>query len=182
MRILLIDNNDSFTRNLEQLLVRAVSQDHKGARVDVLGHASMPRQFDSWDMIVISPGLGTPADYAGYGAVIDSGLPVLGVCLGMQIINAHFGGKVARLADCVHGKTDTIRYHGRDMTVARYHSLYCSTVGKDLRVLSANGRGLPMILTHDSRPVMGVQFHPESFLTEHGEYFIHDALQRIIRS
>lgn len=182
LRILLIDNNDSFTRNLEHLLVRAVRQACADVRVDVLGHSSMPRKFDSWDMIVISPGPGAPRDYAGYGAVMDSGLPVLGVCLGMQIINVHFGGSVDRLADCVHGKTDTIRYNDRTMSVGRYHSLYCSTVGKGLRVAAANDAGVPMIVAHESRPVMGMQFHPESFLTEHGEYFIHDALQRIVRS
>jgi len=99
----------------------------------------------------------------------------------MQIINAHLGGTISRLPDCVHGKTDIISFLGRTMTVARYHSLYCSSIGAGLEILAANKANVPMILGHKTKPIMGFQFHPESFLTCDGVFFIHDALRRILR-
>jgi anthranilate/para-aminobenzoate synthase component II len=172
MRVLLIDNNDSFTRNLEHLLavtldvVPVVTEYASLACVDPL----------AWELIVLSPGPGAPADYPGYGPVLSSSTPVLGVCLGVQLINNHFGGSVEALPGCVHGKTEVIELAGRSCEVARYHSLYCARVAPELRILAANRDGVPMALQHRSRPIVGYQFHPESFLTPDGKFIVAHAL------
>jgi anthranilate synthase/aminodeoxychorismate synthase-like glutamine amidotransferase len=162
MNTLLIDNNDSFTWNLEHLLVGA------GATVEVLRYGAAA--FDALagrDLVVVSPGPGQPADYPGYEALVGWGGPVLGVCLGMQILNALEGGATGRLEGCVHGKADTTRLWGRDWTVGRYHSLWCTTVSEAFEVVGWT-RDLPMAIRHRRRPWLGLQFHPESFLTRHG--------------
>ncbi|NDV25061.1 aminodeoxychorismate/anthranilate synthase component II [Desulfovibrio sp. JC010] len=177
MNILLIDNNDSFTNNLEHLLAREIA----GARIEVRPYAQVLGSgegvdFSPYQLIIISPGPGCPADYPGYEAVIESGLPVLGVCLGMQIINEYFGGRTARLDGCFHGRTECIDFDGKKMAVARYHSLYCSELGQGVRVLSKNSAEVPMAAAHESLPLLGYQFHPESFLTEQPGVFIAYAL------
>lgn len=172
MNILLLDNNDSFTRNLEHLLVSAIAE----ASVRVVPYVSLPDlDLASPDLIVISPGPGNPGEYPGYGRVFESGKPVLGICLGMQIMNEYFGGSTGRLDGCVHGKTDTLVWHGREQCVARYHSLYVTAVGTGLEVLATNGAGVTMALGNRKSRVLGYQFHPESFLTGNGGRFIADA-------
>ncbi|OBQ54853.1 anthranilate synthase component II [Halodesulfovibrio spirochaetisodalis] len=178
MRIVLIDNNDSFTRNLEHLLVTATCFVPDIVTYGEQGTSLQHCPFDQYDLIVISPGPGHPSEYAAYNCVFESGKPVLGVCMGMQIINQFFGGTTDRLPDCVHGKTDTLEINGEARTVARYHSLYLSSVGAGLRVTATlSGTDVPMIVEHETRPVMGLQFHPESFLTEQGEWYIHHAMR-----
>lgn len=173
MNILLIDNNDSFTRNLEHLLVASVA----GANIVVEPYARLAELDLSWpDLVVVSPGPGMPVDYPGYERVIHAGKPILGVCLGMQILNEQFGGSTGRLAGCSHGKTDTIVWQGQEQVVARYHSLYVTEVGSGLDVLAENSDGVPMCLGSAEKRVLGYQFHPESFLTHDGGVFIHDAL------
>ncbi|MBN2140033.1 MAG: aminodeoxychorismate/anthranilate synthase component II [Desulfovibrionaceae bacterium] len=172
MNVLVLDNNDSFTRNLEHLLVETLA-----ARIEVAAFADGVRRAlcAAPDLIVISAGPGRPSDYPGYGPVLDSGLPVLGVCLGMQIMNEHFGGRTDRLPGCVHGRAEAIDFLGRRRVVARYHSLYLSRVAEDLEVLAANHAGVPMAVRHRTRRLLGYQFHPESFLTPDGGYFIEHA-------
>lgn len=178
MKILLIDNNDSFTNNLEHLLVKIIA----GAQIVVLPYAqafwanAKSVDFDEYDLLIISPGPGCPADYPGYGAVIESGKPVLGICLGMQIINEYFGGRTERLSGCYHGRTESIDFVGKRLNVARYHSLYCAEVGTGLDIFSANDAGVPMAVHHINQPLLGYQFHPESFLTEQPGVFIQYAL------
>ena len=173
MHVLLIDNNDSFTRNLEHLLVSAMP----GAEVAVEPYARLADLNPAGaDLVVISPGPGDPSEYAGYGRVLDAGRPVLGICLGMQIINGLCGGATGPLAGCVHGKTDEVAWLGQTRTVARYHSLHVTEVGRGLSVLAANRDGVVMGLGSRERRLLGYQFHPESFLTPDGEAFIHDAL------
>ncbi|SDK86912.1 para-aminobenzoate synthetase component 2 [Maridesulfovibrio ferrireducens] len=173
MKILLIDNNDSFTNNLEHLLIKEI----KGAEVTVVAYSNEKSvELNSYDLLVISPGPGKPQDYPGYEAVIDSGKPVLGICLGMQIINEHFGGQTSRLSGCFHGRTENIDFNGQDLAVARYHSLYCNVIAEGLEIVAANSQGVPMAIAHNQLPLLGYQFHPESFLTEQAGVFIDYAL------
>ncbi len=141
MNILLIDNNDSFTNNLEHLLAREIP----GAQIAVYPYAEVLGRGEAFDLstyalIIISPGPGCPADYPGYEAVIESGLPVLGVCLGMQILNEYLAGEP-------HGWTVASRTHrthifpGHNLAVARYHSLYCAKLETGL---SCSARIAPM--------------------------------------
>ena len=177
MNILLIDNNDSFTNNLEHLLSREISQGNIHVRpyAEVLGSGCC-FDFSSYVLIIISPGPGCPADYPGYAAVFESGLPVLGVCLGMQIMNEYFGGRTVRLDGCFHGRTERIFFAGKYLAVARYHSLYCAELGQGLELLSVNTAQVPMAVAHQNLPLLGYQFHPESFLTEQPGVFIEFAL------
>lgn len=175
VNILLMDNNDSFTRNLEHLLARTLPD----AEISVMPHDMLDESPADRDLIVISPGPGAPADYCGYARILDSGTPVLGICLGMQIICAHYGGRIEPLHGCVHGKTSTMPWRGREWTVARYHSLHCTDVPSPLRVEACLGCGTPMVISHTTRPMIGLQFHPESFLTPQGKEILDHALDSL---
>uniref|UniRef100_B8DIF9 Glutamine amidotransferase class-I n=1 Tax=Nitratidesulfovibrio vulgaris (strain DSM 19637 / Miyazaki F) TaxID=883 RepID=B8DIF9_NITV9 len=277
MRILLADNHDSFTRNLEHLLVAATGCAPVVVPVDRLGEATTgwphapggpaPAALAArWDLLVISPGPGTPEEYPQYAPLLGGAatrverashmagttdttgtmgatgddtddtllagqsagmvtalaappspdpsvatpavpaatsspdqsavspsprrlphcappcpvpVPVLGICLGLQIINAHFGGVTAPLPGCVHGKPDTLHYAGQARTVARYHSLHLSAMGAGMRVLARNGQGVVMAARHRCLPLLGYQFHPESFLTPDGVWWIRHALHAL---
>ncbi|UZP66440.1 aminodeoxychorismate/anthranilate synthase component II [Desulfovibrio mangrovi] len=182
MRLLLADNNDSFTRNLEHLLVAATASRPQLVPYGRLGELE-PADYDC---IVISPGPGHPREYPCYARFLDSGVPVLGICMGMQIINSHFGGTTGRLPASMggaHGKQGTIMMEGEERTVARYHSLHCNSVGSGLRITATltepnpEGPAIVMALQHENRPLMGYQFHPESFLTPNGTWYIDHALR-----
>ena len=178
LSIVLIDNYDSFTYNLYQYL-RLITPDVKVFRNDavrILDIAALDP-----DGIVISPGPKAPKD-AGISKDVIARLgetcPVLGVCLGHQCINEVFGGKTVRAPRPWHGKTSPISHDGRGMfralpqqlSAARYHSLVADrdTVGPDLEISAWTDDGLIMGLRHKCLPIEGVQFHPESFMTEHG--------------
>jgi para-aminobenzoate synthetase component 2 len=182
VRLLLADNNDSFTRNLEHLLAGATASIPQvvpyGALKDIV-----PERYDC---IVISPGPGHPREYPDYARFLESGVPVLGICMGMQILNCHFGGTTCRLPASMggaHGKQGDILMEDTVCTVARSHSLHCDTVGEGLRITATlreqNPEGPPVVmaLQHESRPLMGYQFHPESFLTPNGTWYIEHALR-----
>ncbi|MCG8532352.1 MAG: aminodeoxychorismate/anthranilate synthase component II [Desulfovibrionales bacterium] len=178
MRIALLDNNDSFTRNLEHLLVAATSSVPDIMSYGTNGDAIRACDFSAYDLIVVSPGPGHPREYEAYSTMFAAQKPVLGICMGMQIINQYFGGTTDRLPDCVHGKTGTISFCNAKRIVARYHSLYLSSIGEGLKVAATLcGTSVPMIIEHTSRPLMGLQFHPESFMTEQGEWYIHHAMR-----
>jgi anthranilate synthase/aminodeoxychorismate synthase-like glutamine amidotransferase len=175
-RVLVIDNYDSFTYNLVQELgelgaeLEVVRND--AATVDEL-LAAAP------DLVVVSPGPCTPNE-AGISLEAvrrfpEAGIPLLGVCLGHQALAQAFGGTVVR-HEPVHGKTTTITHDGRTvfeglpspLTVGRYHSLVVSEDLPDCFEVSATGGGVIMAIRHRTLPAEGLQFHPESVLTDSG--------------
>ena len=177
MRVLMIDNYDSFTYNLVQYLGEL------GAELEVVRNDA--RSVDELlatqpDRVVVSPGPCTPNE-AGISLEVvrrfpEAGIPLLGVCLGHQSLAQAFGGTVVRHVP-VHGKTTTIEHDGRKifrglpspMTVGRYHSLVVAE--DDLPAcfeVSARGGDVIMALRHRELPAEGVQFHPESVLTDDG--------------
>jgi len=186
--LLVIDNYDSFTYNLVQYLgelgseISVVRNDE--LTVDEIENKLKPER------ILISPGPGTP-DSAGISlAVIDryaDKVPILGVCLGHQAIGQHFGGRVVRAPEPVHGKPVIIDHDGKTIfrglpnsfAAGRYHSLIVerSTLPDCLEISASSPDGLIMGLRHKTKTIEGVQFHPESILTEHGkkllQNFIH---------
>ena len=172
MKAVIIDNDDSFTGNLEHILVESI-----GSHPLIVPYSYLDTvDPEKYDIVVISAGPGKPSEYPDYSELLESGVPLLGICLGMQIINEHFGGETARLPDCVHGKTDRVEFDGHTFTVARYHSLYLRRVADCLEVIARNAAGVPMALRHKSRRIIGYQFHPESFMTPEGAYFVDHAI------
>jgi anthranilate synthase/aminodeoxychorismate synthase-like glutamine amidotransferase len=177
MKILLIDNYDSFTFNLLQALGK-MGADVRVFRNDAVDVRSTRGLAP--DRIVISPGPRTPAD-AGISKELirafSPEVPLLGVCLGMQCINEVFGGRTVKAPVCVHGKTSDIYHNGQGLyqglespfAGARYHSLITDSIPACLRMDAWSADNLPMGLRHRDYPVFGVQFHPESFLTEPGD-------------
>lgn len=172
-KIVLIDNFDSFTINFEHLLAVQTGRPPR-----IISYAKLKNtNLEEFDLAVISPGPGQPSEYPDYAKLIDSGLPVIGICLGMQIINDYLGGETKPAKECVHGRSEKIEFDGRIIEVARYHSLYISRLAADMELIAESKSGLPMAIRHKSRPLLGYQFHPESFLTENGSYFLDFALR-----
>ncbi len=182
MRVLLIDNYDSFTYNLFQYLSEL------GATVEVrrndalsVAEAAALRP----DRIVVSPGPCTPAE-AGISVELIRQLgpqvPTLGVCLGHQSLGAAFGGAVVRAPQVMHGKLSAIHHAGQGVfaglptpfTATRYHSLIVrrDDLPAELEVTAWTDDGLIMGLRHRTHPIEGVQFHPESIMTEQGKLLL----------
>ena len=192
--LLMIDNYDSFTFNLVQYFQQLGADVHV-VRNDVMRVEDIAALKP--DQIVISPGPGNP-DQAGVSlAVIEQlgpHIPLLGVCLGYQAIGQVFGGHVIRAGRIMHGKTSAMRHHGRGVfaglpdgyTATRYHSL---VVDKDrlpdcleITAWTENEDGSMeevMGLRHKTLPIEGVQFHPESVLTEHGHALLKNFLDGV---
>ncbi|MBS1892131.1 MAG: chorismate-binding protein, partial [Actinobacteria bacterium] len=172
MRLLLIDNYDSFTYNLVQMLAEAAGDEPTVVRNDEIpAAATVRREFDG---IVLSPGPGRPDDEADFGGcapvIREATVPLLGVCLGHQGIATAFGGAVDRI-DPVHGRATAIRHDGAPMfagapsgfPAVRYHSLAVRSPLPDcLRATAWSDDGTVMALEHRLRPIWGLQFHPES--------------------
>ncbi len=188
--ITLIDNYDSFTYNLVQYLgdlgekVQVYRNDERSA-ASIL--AEKP------DHIVISPGPSDP-DHAGIcleliSAVAENDVPLLGVCLGHQSIAQAFGGKVIRASVPLHGKTSKITHNQKGLfasipspyTVTRYHSLIAEkeSFPACLEATAITDDGLIMALSHKSKPIYGVQFHPESIATRHGHKLIENFIRQL---
>jgi anthranilate synthase/aminodeoxychorismate synthase-like glutamine amidotransferase len=186
-RVVVIDNYDSFVYNLVQYLgelgAEPVVHRHDQASVSDL-EALDP------DAVLVSPGPGRPED-AGVSndavrAFGERGVPVLGVCLGHQCIGQLYGGDVVRAPDVMHGKTSTISHDGagvfaglpNPITATRYHSLVVDreSIPDALVVTAESEDGLVMGLRHREQPVEGVQFHPESILTESGHALLRNFL------
>jgi len=181
--VLVIDNYDSFVYNLVQYLGE-LGAEPVVHRHDDLSLAELVALEP--DAVLISPGPGRPEDAGVSNGAIrhfgEAGVPVLGVCLGHQAIGALYGGDVVRAPHVMHGKTSTITHDGRGVftglpnpfTATRYHSLVVErdTVPDVLEITAESEDGLVMGLRHREFPIEGVQFHPESILTESG----HDLL------
>jgi para-aminobenzoate synthetase component II len=172
--ILIIDNYDSFVHNIARYFVEL------GADVVVKRNDAVSDVDVAAKALVISPGPGTPAD-AGVSLDVvrrfSGRLPILGVCLGHQVIGEVFGGKVVRAREPMHGDASSIQHDGagvfhglpQGFAAGRYHSLIVEDVDNtDLRVTARSETGEIMGLQHVAHPTFGVQFHPESILTEHG--------------
>lgn len=188
--ILLLDNYDSFTYNVYQLLSEL------GAEVEVIRHDKITVdeiRRKGYEAMVISPGPGVPKD-AGISeeAVRELGkdLPILGICLGHQAIGEVYGGKVVRAGEIVHGKPSPIHHNGKglyeglpqDTPVARYHSLIVEreSLPDCLEVTSELSDGIIMGLRHREYPVEGIQFHPESILTPEGHKMLSNFLGQLM--
>ena len=174
--LLVLDNYDSFTFNLVQMF-RQLGLTVSVFRADKITVQQV--EASSPDYILISPGPKAPAD-AGISKELVRRLyqriPILGVCLGMQCINEVFGGITVRAPTPMHGKTSIIRHNEQGLfagvpnplKVARYHSLAVANTSGELQVTATAPDGVVMGLSHREHPLHGVQFHPESFLTECG--------------
>jgi para-aminobenzoate synthetase component 2 len=181
IRILVIDNYDSFVFNLVQYLQQL------GADCTVMRNDEITaEQALEYDGVLISPGPGAPEE-AGVSVELirsaaETGKPLLGVCLGHQAIAVAFGATVNRAPELLHGKTSKVSHDGQGIfqdipspfTATRYHSLAVvqDTLPEELTVTGKSESGIVMALRHKLLPIFGVQFHPESVLTEHGHHLL----------
>ena len=180
-RVLVVDNYDSFVYTLNGYL-QQLGADTEVVRNDAIAEADVPARIAEYDAVLLSPGPGTPAA-AGISisvvrAALAAGSPLLGVCLGHQAIAEALGATVTHADELMHGKTSLIRHDGSDFyagvpqpfRATRYHSLAVvdGTVPDELEVTSRTQGGVIMGLRHREAPLFGVQFHPESVLTEGG--------------
>jgi para-aminobenzoate synthetase component 2 len=185
-KILVVDNYDSFVFNLVQYLQQL------GAEVVVKRNDEVNAEsINGFDGVLLSPGPGTPEDAGAcieiVNAAIEKQKPLLGVCLGHQAIGAALGGKVSRAPELLHGKTSQVQHKNEGVfkdlkspfRATRYHSLAIETpsVPEDLLVTAATESGVIMGVKHKSAPIEGVQFHPESVLTEGGHRLLANWLE-----
>ena len=180
-KILVVDNYDSFVFNLVQYLQQL------GAEVVVKRNDEVNAEsINGFDGVLLSPGPGTPEDAGACIEIVNAAIgkqkPLLGVCLGHQAIGAALGGKVSRAPELLHGKTSQVQHKNEGVfkdlkspfTATRYHSLTIETtsVPEELVVTASTEAGVIMGVKHKSAPIEGVQFHPESVLTEGGHHLL----------
>jgi anthranilate synthase component 2 len=187
LKLLMVDNYDSFTFNIVQYFGEL------GAEVEVFRNDEITLEGIAArkpDRLVISPGPCSPAEAGISVAAIQhfaGKLPILGVCLGHQSIGAAFGGKIVRAQQIMHGKTSEITHIDSDVfkglpspyTVLRYHSLASerASIPECLAITAQTADGEIMGVRHKTLPVYGVQFHPESILSEHGHALLRNFLE-----
>ncbi|KOY64001.1 p-aminobenzoic acid synthase [Photorhabdus heterorhabditis] len=177
MKILLIDNYDSFTQNIAQYLYEVTGN------VPVVVTNSLTYEelaIDDYDAVVLSPGPGHPAENSDFGVCAEviarAKIPLLGICLGHQGISLAFGGFVEHAPNPVHGYRSRIKNTGEGLfrglpeqfEVVRYHSLVCTRLPDNLKCTAWTDDGLIMAIEHTQKPIWGVQFHPESIDSEYG--------------
>lgn len=190
MRVLVVDNYDSFVFNLVQYLGQ-LGAEAVVWRNDDPKLADLDAVVTEYDGILISPGPGTP-DRAGASiglvhACTRHSIPLLGVCLGHQAIGEAFGGTVTRAPELLHGKTSSVFHLGTGVlaglpdpfTATRYHSLTVleDTLPADIEVIGRTESGIVMAMRHRTLPIHGVQFHPESVLTQGGHRMLANWLE-----
>lgn len=167
----MVDHHDSYTWNLAHLIARVTGE------LPSVVQWSDPTDLSAFSHVVLSPGPGHPDAYDW--SVLDLGRPVLGVCLGMQGIVTRLGGTVVRAAPA-HGDVERISHDGRGVftglpapfAAVRYHSLATSRLPVELQVTAWAAAGTVMGVRHCELPIEGVQFHPESILSEYGEAIV----------
>ncbi|MGO7733211.1 aminodeoxychorismate/anthranilate synthase component II [Rhizobium leguminosarum] len=187
MRILLIDNYDSFTHNLRELIYKAA-----GTVANVrYNDAVRAIDLQDADTIVISPGPGHPSNEADFGicaeVIRQASQPVLGICLGHQGIATALGGTVEHAPFPVHGQVDEIGHDGQGLferipqnfKAVRYHSLAVTNLPENVVATARTRDGIIMGLQHVERPIFGVQFHPESICSEFGVEIISNFLKAV---
>ena len=185
VNILVVDNYDSFVYNLVQYL------EQLGANCTVKRNDEVtPQEAKNFAGVLISPGPGTPKE-AGISIEMikycaQEKIPLFGVCLGHQAIAEAFGGKVSHAPELLHGKTSQVIHNGHGVlkeipspfTATRYHSLAIEIVPSDLEVVGETDSKIVMAVQHKSLPISGVQFHPESVLSQFGteiiDYFYYE--------
>lgn len=190
-KVLLIDNYDSFVYNIYQSLSML------GCEVEVARNNQITIgqiKAGNYSAIVISPGPGSPDNESDFGickkAILELGrtIPVLGICLGHQGIISAFGGKVSRAPKPMHGKTSLVAHNSKNIfegiaspiRVMRYHSLAGEegSIPDCLQIIATSDDGIIMAVAHKQFPIFGVQFHPESIMTEQGEKIFTNFLQK----
>lgn len=184
--VLLIDNYDSFTYNLYDYFLQ-LETNCQVLRNDELTLAEF--QALDFDVLVLSPGPQRPEDAGLLMPLLDffhNKKPILGICLGHQAIGAQFGAALKRAALPVHGKTSILQHQNHHLfkglpvtfEVMRYHSLILEQLSSTpLEIIGQTPEGEVMAIAHQSLPIIGVQFHPESILTEHGLELLANALR-----
>ena len=192
VKILVLDNYDSFVYTLNGYLNQLGAQTEV-LRNDVVTEHELPKLLANYDAVLISPGPGTPADAGlSIAVVLDAlatGKSVFGVCLGHQAIAEAMGATVSQAEELMHGKTSQVFHDGSliyknvpdPFTATRYHSLAIEpqTVPSNLLVTSKTAGGVIMGVQHESLPIFGVQFHPESVLTQGGYQMLGNWLESI---
>ncbi|MGO2664047.1 anthranilate synthase component II [Mycetocola reblochoni] len=191
-RVLVIDNYDSFVYTLNGYL-QELGAETTVVRNDAIAPEDVPATIAGYDAVLVSPGPGKPSD-AGVSidairAAAAAGTPLLGVCLGHQALAEAYGATVTNAEELMHGKTSRVRHDGSpfyaglddEFTATRYHSLAVvdGTVPDELVVTSRTPGGVIMGLRHRELPLFGVQFHPESVLTEGGYRMIGNWLELV---
>jgi para-aminobenzoate synthetase component 2 len=188
-RVLVVDNYDSFVYNLVQYLAQ-LGADVVVRRNDAVVPADLPAL--GVDGVLISPGPGMPQDAGSSMALVSAcattGMPLFGVCLGHQAIGAVYGASIIRAPELLHGKTSLVQHDGsgvlaglpQPFVATRYHSLAVeeSELPAEIRVTGRTASGVVMALRHETLPIEGVQFHPESVLTQGGHRMVANWLRQ----
>jgi len=195
VKVFMLDNLDSFTYNLVDEF-RCLGFD------PVIYRNTLPvefileqiKQYQGQAIIVLSPGPGEPSNAGCLMALIKNTVgkyPILGICLGHQALIEHFGGKVIRAPEIVHGKASNIEHNAigpfkdiiQPLPVARYHSLIGSDLPAELDVIAKYSQGditMPMAIAHNSMPILAYQFHPESILTTYGSTLLNQSIDHLL--
>jgi para-aminobenzoate synthetase component 2 len=192
VRILVLDNYDSFVYTLNGYL-QQLGAETEVMRNDVVSEEELPELLQKYDAVLISPGPGTPAS-AGLSIptvklALATDKPVFGVCLGHQAIAEAMGATVESAPELMHGKTSQVNHQNspifeglpQGFTATRYHSLAVvrETIPEDLEITGQTESGVIMSLQHRSKPIFGVQFHPESVMTEGGYLMLANWLESL---
>lgn len=190
MKLLFVDNFDSFTYNVVHLLAS------QGAELDVILNDAPrlePASLKNYAALVVGPGPGRPSDSPAMmkllAAAIDQGMPILGVCLGLQAIGEALGATVTHAPRLMHGKVSPIQHDATGLfagipsplTATRYHSLCLeeSSIPPDLAITARSDDGVIQGIAHRRLPVHAIQFHPESVLSQHGDALVRNFLALI---